>query len=162
VRFVRSRYRAFSRYAGYTLTEMLIVIVIVGSLALFTLPRFSGLNEASKLAAARAEVQAGLATARAVAIQKGRQSQFSIIGNKMLVSVDTSANGMRDTVIRLQPLDRMYHVTVTGPSPAVITFDPRGWVTTSATLKYVLTGPSRTDSVCFKKTGQILPRGCTL
>lgn len=139
----------------------MIVIVIVGSLALFTLPRFSGLNRASKLAAARTEVQAGLATARAVAIQKGRPSQFSIINNKMTVSVDTSASGIRDTVIREQPLDSLYFVTVTGPS-GEIAFDPRGWVTTSATLRYVLTQGARKDSVCFKKTGQILPRGCIL
>lgn len=138
----------------------MIVIVIVGSLALFTLPRFAGLNRASKLAAARTEVQAGIATARAVAIQKGRPSQFSIIGNKMTVSVDTSANGQRDTVIREQPLDSMYQVTVTGPS-GEITFDPRGW-TTSAKVTYVLTQGARKDSVCFKKSGQIMPRGCIL
>lgn len=140
---------------------MLIVIVIVGSLALFTLPKFSGLNRASKLKAARVEVQAALATARAVAIQKGRPAQFSIISNKMLVSVDTNAAGVRDTVIALTPLDSLYRVTVTGPG-GEIAFDPRGWVTTSATLQYVLTQGTRKDTVCFKKTGQILPRGCTL
>lgn len=153
--------RAGSGRGGYTLTEMMIVIVIVGSLALFTLPRFTGLNRASKLAAARAEVQAGIATARAVAIQKGRAAQFRIVGNRMTVAVDTSANGQRDTVIREQPLDTKYQVTVTGPT-GEIAFDPRGWVTTSATLKYVLTQGARKDSVCFRKSGQILPRGCIL
>ncbi|HSA54479.1 MAG TPA: GspH/FimT family pseudopilin [Gemmatimonadaceae bacterium] len=166
MRDVRLEGPGHARHAGrtgYTLTEMLIVIVIVGSLALFTLPRFSGLNEASKLAAARKEVEAAIATARAAAIQKGRPAQFSIAGNLMLVSVDTSAGGQRDTIVDLKPLNTLYKVTVSSPTPSV-TFDPRGWVTTSGTypLKFVLTSASRKDSVCFMKTGQILPRGCKL
>ena len=162
MRDVRPGRPGHTRQAGYTLTEMLIVIVIVGSLALFTLPRFTGLNEASKLAAARKEVEAAVATARAAAIQKGRESQFSIAGNLMLVSVDTNALGKRDTIVDLKPLNTLYKVTVSSSTPSV-TFDPRGWANAASyPVKFVLTSTSRKDSVCFTKTGQLLPRGCQL
>jgi Tfp pilus assembly protein FimT len=143
----------------------MIVVAIVSGLALFALPRFRGLHAASQLAAARQEVEAGIATARAAAIQKGRRSYFSITGNAMLVSVDTSDSGQRDTILSLRPLDSLYRVRVTpGAQGSQVMFGPRGWVTPLANgnLEYVLQRGTRIDTLCFRPTGQLMGRGCTL
>jgi hypothetical protein len=143
----------------------MIVVAIVCGLALFALPRFRGLHAANQLAAARQEVEAGIATARAAAIQKGRRSYFSITGNAMLVSVDTSDSGQRDTIISLRPLDSLYRVrVVAGAQGDSVMFGPRGWVTPAASgdLKFYLQRGARIDTLCFRKTGQLMGRLCTL
>ncbi|HEX7122453.1 MAG TPA: prepilin-type N-terminal cleavage/methylation domain-containing protein, partial [Gemmatimonadaceae bacterium] len=55
---------------GFTLMELMIVVAMMGLLMLFSLPRFGGLHEASRVRSAIQEVEAAIATARAAAIQK--------------------------------------------------------------------------------------------
>jgi prepilin-type N-terminal cleavage/methylation domain-containing protein len=147
---------------GYTLTEMLIVVVVMSLLALFSLPRFQGLYERSRLASARQEIIAAIATARAAAIQKGRASRLTLNGNQLAVTV-TSSSGTQTTIIPRMPLDSLYGISVSAPD-SVLAFDVRGFVTTSiyGTGIFRLVGTSRRDSVCITATGQIMPRGCTL
>src|SRR5688572_16863886 len=54
---------AVRRSGGFTLIEMLLVVVILSVLAAMIIPRFSGRSEEAKRAAAWADVQAGLAAA---------------------------------------------------------------------------------------------------
>jgi len=148
---------------GFTLTEMMIVVVIVGGLTLFALPRFTGLHERSRLASARQEIEAAIATARAAAIQKGRTSQVHMGGNKVWVTVTSSETGTQTTVIPAIPLDSVYGVTMSAPYTS-ITFDVRGFA--SPRLPgggvFQLVGPTRRDSVCVTSSGQLMPRGCAL
>src|SRR5688572_16172440 len=83
---------------GYTLTELLIVVVMVGALTLFALPKFSGLVARNKLQAARDEITAAVATARAAAVQKGRTATLRVINNRLWVTVVTDDAGTTMTV----------------------------------------------------------------
>lgn len=148
---------------GFTLVEMLIVVAVMSILALFAAPKFEGLYEANRLASARQEVTTAIATARAAAIQKGRPSTLSITGNQLTVTV-TNSSGTQTTVIPRSPLDTLYGVRVSGTA-TTLAFDPRGFLTTSLGAgigKVYLSALTRSDSVCFTATGQIIPRGCTL
>jgi Tfp pilus assembly protein FimT len=138
---------------------MMIVVVLVSGIALFSLPRFRQLNERSKMDAARHEIEAAMATARAAAIQKGRPSRFEMQGNQMLVWVLTGT-GTRDTVIKRMPLDTLFKVSV-APDTSVL-FDMRGWARMSGRLTMTLSSAAKKDTVCLLPTGQILPRGCVL
>ena len=71
---------------GYTFTEMLMVLLVISGLAFFTLPRFSGLHERSRITAARQEIEAAIATARAAAIQKGRTARLLVRANQVSVT----------------------------------------------------------------------------
>ena len=148
---------------GYTLTEMLIVVSIVGLLTLFSVPRFSGLVERNKLTAAREELSAAIATARAAAIQKGRTATLFLSGNQMWVTVVTSNAGATTTIVPVKSFSTLYNVSVTSTAPTV-TFDMRGFANPrlAATGKFVISGASKKDSVCITTAGQIMPRNCSL
>lgn len=148
---------------GYTLTEMLIVVGVVGLLSLFSLPKFKGLVERNRLSAAREELAAAIATARAAAVQKGRTATLFLSGNQMWVTVVTSNAGATSTVVPVRSFTSLYNVSVTATDPS-ITFDMRGFVTPrlSTTGKFFITGGSKRDSVCITTAGQIMPRSCSL
>jgi type IV fimbrial biogenesis protein FimT len=148
---------------GYTLTEMLIVVSIVGLLTLVSIPKFKGLVERNKLSAAREELAAAIATARAAAVQKGRTATLFLSGNKMWVTVVTSSSGTTTTVVPVKSFGTLYNVSVTATDPS-ITFDMRGFASPRlpSTGKFVITGASKKDSVCVTTAGQIMPRSCSL
>ena len=53
--------RIFS--AGFTLIELMLVVIIIGALVAMVMPRFAGRGEQARIAAARADIQANIATA---------------------------------------------------------------------------------------------------
>src|SRR5687768_16023380 len=76
---------AGSTPAGFTLPEMLIVIVMISVLALLAIPRFSAANGRRHMESARMRVAAALATARQAAIQKGETVEFKLSQNRVTV-----------------------------------------------------------------------------
>lgn len=146
---------------GFTLTEMIIVVAMLGLVMLVSLPRFGGLHEASRVRSARQEVEAAIATARAAAIQKGYPARLHLAGHSIQVVVDTTAAGDSVTVIPLKPLDGTYGVRL-NVTHSVITFDSRGFASAGGPVTVRLLGDTRSDSVCLTALGQIMPRGCSL
>ena len=150
---------------GYTLTEMLIVVVMVGMLTLMTLPKFSGLVERNKLSAAREEIAAAVATARAAAVQKGRTATLRFSGDNMWVTVVTSGAGATTTIVPVKNYRTLYNVSLSvASSDTLITYDTRGFAspTLGGTAIFRIVGTSKRDSVCITAAGQIMPRSCSL
>ncbi len=48
---------------GFTLVEIMLVVIIIGALAMMVVPRLSGRSEQAKVAIARADIESTLATA---------------------------------------------------------------------------------------------------
>jgi len=152
---------------GYTLTEMLIVVGVVGLLTLFSLPKFSKLAERNRLSAARDELATAIATARAAAVQKGRTATLFLSGNKMWVTVVTSDAGTTSTVVPVKSFGTLYNVSVAAQTPSgltSVTFDGRGFASPrlSATGKFLITGTSKKGSLCITTAGQLMPKSCSL
>jgi prepilin-type N-terminal cleavage/methylation domain-containing protein len=150
--------------AGLTVVELLIVLTIVSILSLFASARFKTLTERSALRSARQQVESALATARASAIQKGRNSTFWISGNRIGVrTVINDAGGTTNTLAGI-PLDSSLGVTIAlaGGADTAVVFNPRGFATPRLTsvARYRLTKGSRTDSTCISIIGQVIGQGC--
>jgi len=124
---------------GFSLPEMLIVIVMISLLALVAVPRFATANGRRHMESARMRVAAGLATARQAAIQKGQTVKFRLKAHRVTVFVVTGA-GPSDTLSLMSPvpLDTLYDIRArptdgNGPiDDLVIDFTSRGYANTSA------------------------------
>ena len=142
---------------GFTLPEMLIVVVMISLIALIGLPKFARTNAVRYREVARQRITAALATARQAAIQKGASAEFQLVRNSFIVR---SSRG--DTIIRPMPLDSLFRVraiAVSGtPDSLSIVFNSRG-MTTSISGDAQIIRLSREgaplDSVVVTKWGMV-------
>lgn len=137
---------------GFTLPEMLIVIVMICLIALVGLPKFTRANARRYMNAARQRTSAALVTARQAAIQKGRAVEFKVVNNRVTVT----AGGVN--LISPQPLDTLYRVRASPDSLSII-FNGRGFTTIAADTTIRFTRPGTVlDSVHITRWGMIEQR----
>ena len=143
---------------GFTLTELMMVVIIMGVVLAFAVPKFNSLRNSGKLGAAKTHVMASLTTARASAIQNGYGSRWSISGNNVTVAARTAA-GTYTNLASAAKFDTLYSVTLRA-SQTEIDFDSRGLATNlNATGKIYVVGIT-TDSICVTRLGVVLRTGC--
>jgi prepilin-type N-terminal cleavage/methylation domain-containing protein len=141
---------------GFTLVEILIVIVMISLIAIVAIPRFSTGNGRRNMESARMRISSALSTARQAAIQKGETVQFRIKANQVRVFA------LSDTVRNLlspAPLDTLYDVNASiGGSSAEfnVIFSARGFanVGTTKTILLARSGVPN-DSVMVLATGMV-------
>lgn len=143
---------------GFTLTEMLIVIIIVGIITAVALPKLDSARTKAALRSAKQELAAYLATTRAAAIRRSQPAQFYTASNKIWATV-AQPDGTRASLTGSVYLDRSLNVTITigtavGATDSII-FDPRGMATLTSSKKFVLTRNSTKDSLCVSRLGLI-------
>jgi prepilin-type N-terminal cleavage/methylation domain-containing protein len=109
---------------GFSLIELLIVIVLIGALASFAVPMVRRGMEARRVSGARIAITTMNAKARAIAVQRSRVVQFIVVGNEVrLVSRHPVTGAI--TVIEQRDLNSVYGVTVTSTRDT-LRYDPRG------------------------------------
>ena len=139
---------------GFTLAEILIVIVMISLLAIVAIPRFASANGKRHMESARMRVAAALATARQAAIQKGQTVQFKIVNERVTVV----ASGTTTNLISPVPLDTLYKVTVGGVvQPFTVDFSSRGFSSSGTANTIRLSRPGvADDSVMVTTTGMVM------
>src|SRR5215210_5368673 len=103
-----ARLTRHSSRTGFSLVEILIVIVMISLVALVAIPRFATGNGRRHMESARMRVAAALTTARQAAIQKGEPVRFQIAANRVTV---VRVAGTVDLISPV-PLDTLYEVRV--------------------------------------------------
>jgi prepilin-type N-terminal cleavage/methylation domain-containing protein len=147
--------------SGYTLVEMVVVLIIFGVVTALSIPRLHGAQSSAGLRSARTVTAIYLAQAHALAVQRGRQARFVRSGNVVSVTVDSS--GTQVVYGRPHDLSREDGVSIPTTTQDTIMFDARGFATNiTTTAKVVLTRDGLRDSVCVAKIGKIITRGCSL
>ena len=154
---IASRLTPSRNRRGFTLPEVLIVIVMVSLLAIVAIPRFANVNGKRHMQSARMRVGSALATARAAAIQKGYPVRFVLTSNRVTVKRDTT--GAPDLISPV-PLDTLYKVSATAvgfTDPFEVVFTGRGFsnVGSTATIRLSRSGVPN-DSVMISKTGMVM------
>ena len=136
---------------GFTLPEILIVIVMISVLALLAIPRFALANGKRHLESARMRVTAGLVTARQAAIQKGQTVLFRVANDTVAVT----ASGLN--LMSPVPINTLYKVrATTSTNPLVIEFTSRGFANLSGSERIILTrAGTGVDTLTVAKTGMV-------
>jgi len=154
---------------GFTLPEMLLVVVMIGVLTMIGVPKFRIFRDRSNVNAVRGRVEAMIATARASAIHKGRLSVFILNGDSMSVWTRNPTTSVWQLQVPWQNYKATYPTTqiqLGGAGWSSVYYEPRGLTWSAAKppsmLVFRVVGQTRTDSVCVSRLGHILPSGCTL
>ena len=141
---------------GFSLGEILTVIVIMGVIMALALPKMGNMNDRNQMRSAKDGISARLAAARAAAIATGRQSFFTIAGDSIRV---TASNGTaqvdKGAILNLK---RNFSVSVSSPG-FTIGFDGRG-MTSGSSQKIYFSRNSLRDSICISPIGLINRHGC--
>jgi prepilin-type N-terminal cleavage/methylation domain-containing protein len=146
-----------SRSAGFSLIELLIVVVIIGLVMLFTFPRAGKILDHTNVKGARTAIVNKLSSARTLARTSNRVAVVRVSGNRLFIELNRLSSTAKDVVGGSVPLFTTYGVTVTisGPAGDSVNFDPRGMLTYGGGRKYVVTRNGWSDSVLVNGYGRI-------
>ena len=91
---------------GFTLIELMLVVIIIGALVAMVMPRLAGRSEQAKEGAAKADITANIATAlKLYELDNGHYPGSNEGGLNALFSAPASATNWHGPYIEKKPLD---------------------------------------------------------
>jgi prepilin-type N-terminal cleavage/methylation domain-containing protein len=143
---------------GFTLIEMLIVVVIIGLIGIISLPRLNSAFAQSNVLSAKARLSALYSTARATAVSNNQTATLRVNGNQVMVyasprrKAPIGANTL-DTIVRPTDLSTSFGVTLSGGVDSV-RIASSGLGMDSAAI--VMTKYSAVDTLYISRYGRVL------
>ena len=144
---------------GFTLIEMLIVVVIIGLIGLISLPRLNTAFAQSNVLSAKARLMALYSTARATAVSANQTAVLRVNGNQVYVYAYPRrkppvipANSV-DTIVRPSNLSTSFGVTLSGGVDSV-RIASSGLGMDSAAI--VMTKYSAVDTLYISRYGRVI------
>jgi len=93
------------RFRGFTLIELMLVVVIIGALVAMVMPRLTGRSEQARATAAEADVRANIATALKLYELDNGNYPSSEEGLNALLAKPSSAQNWRGPYLEKKPVD---------------------------------------------------------
>lgn len=90
---------------GFTLIELMLVVIIIGALVAMVMPRLAGRGEQARIAAAKADIQANIATALKLYELDNGNFPSTEEGLKALLSSTSSAANWNGPYLEKSPID---------------------------------------------------------
>jgi prepilin-type N-terminal cleavage/methylation domain-containing protein len=147
-----------SRRHGFTLIEMMMVVLIISLTTLMAIPPFRAAVNRSNMLSARAKVMASYGAARAAAAGSGRVTTLNVVGNQVWVTATPrlkAGAGAVDTIVLPKNLYGLYGVTAT-PSAGAVVVNQTGLGINGSTTNIVLSHGDLSDTVKISKYGRVL------
>ena len=144
------------RRAGFSLTEMLIVVVIIGLAGMIALPRLNAAFDRSSVSSAKSRLTALYGAARTVATSANQTAGLRLNGNQVYVYASPrhkAGAGTIDTIVRPANFSTAYGVTLSGGFDSVRVAST-GLGLDSAVI--VLTKGYSADTVIINRFGRVL------
>ena len=96
----------FKNKKGFTLIELMLVVIIIGALTAMVMPRLAGRTEQAKISAAQADVTANIATAlKLYELDNGRYPSGEDSGLQALFNKPGNANNWNGPYLEKKPMD---------------------------------------------------------
>jgi general secretion pathway protein G len=90
---------------GFTLIELMLVVIIISALAAMVLPRLAGRSEQARTAAAKADISANIATGLKLYELDNGQFPSTAEGLQALLTKPATANNWNGPYIEKEPID---------------------------------------------------------
>ena len=90
---------------GFTLIELMLVVIIIGALVAMVMPRFTGRGEQARVAAAKADIQANISTGLKLYELDNGGFPSSEEGLNALLSKPSSAGNWNGPYLEKKPFD---------------------------------------------------------
>lgn len=142
------------RHRGFTMIELMIVIVLVGAMASFAFPRIGDAITKQRVKSARTAIVSLHAKARANAIQRGAQTTFRLDKNVVTITSRHPLTGAADTV-GVESLVSRYGVEVKSSRVSLV-FDPRGLGMESDQTEIAITRGKWGEKILISARGRVL------
>jgi prepilin-type N-terminal cleavage/methylation domain-containing protein len=151
---------------GFSLIELLLVIVIIGLVGLIATPRLRTSLERSKVRAVRSSLANYVSKARATAVARGCQATLNVTGGAAgtvwitaCLTTTVGAGGGTETVGQRDSIAANNKVTIT-TDVASLVFDRRGIRTDRALSTIVVQSNTSTlkDSIQINQVGRVIQR----
>lgn len=145
-----------SSSSGFSLVEMLIVVVIIGLVMLFTFPRAASIYDRTMVRGARTAITNTYLTARTAARTSNKTAVMRTDVDRIWVETNDYAPATTKVVVRpALDLGDEYSVTVTGEDSLRV--DPRGVLKGTVRIyKWVISRNGWSDSVMVNGYGRVL------
>jgi len=137
--------------AGFTLIEMIIVVVVLGILTSLAAPGMTGWVRQSRIDAALNQLTTDVAYARMVAVRAAQPVTLEVEESKYTIRRADSANPVRSVAIGAE-----YPGLTLVMEPASVVFDSRGFMRSgSGTLVVDDTHSARSATIQITATGRV-------
>ena len=149
-----------SRRHGFTLIEMMMVVVIISLTTLMAVPRFRAAVNRSNLTSARAKVMASYSAAKAAAAASGRIATMNVSANKVWVTATprlkapAAPSPAMDTIVLPKNLYTLYGVTVSTTNGTTVTVNQTGLGSLANDIR--LTHGNIADTIRINQYGRVL------
>lgn len=95
---------------GFTLIELMLVVIIIGALTAMVMPRLAGRTEQAKVSAAQADISANIATAlKLYELDNGRYPTAEDGGLNALFTKPSNAGNWNGPYLEKKPIDPWGH-----------------------------------------------------
>jgi prepilin-type N-terminal cleavage/methylation domain-containing protein len=137
------------RRVGFTLLELIVVLLVMGLLLGLALPRFSALRDRSAVRSAMSELGASFSTARSAAVS--RRASVAIVLDTATGAVEVRSAGQ--TLLR-RPLRSIYGTLLASNRDSAV-YDPRGLGYGVTNLTVVVRRGAMVDTLTMSRLGRV-------
>ncbi|HEY6808814.1 MAG TPA: GspH/FimT family pseudopilin [Gemmatimonadales bacterium] len=147
------------RRAGFTIVEVLIVLIIMALVAAMALPKLTTSAQKSNVRSSRVELSTLVAKARSAAVQRGCVDTLHVTTGSAATAWVTACKAAGsgtalDTIGGMDLVGKRMGVSL-ATSTTNYVFDPRGLLVGGSGGTIVITGSGFTDSVVINAIGKV-------